>query len=270
MPKNGGDLYTTYRKTRNTFRDVSRVLTGQDPLSLKRRVGVYPPQVRDMVERIGGEPVTSLVVTRAPLQSFVRGLMNVISWGTYEQAVRSAHYDQMFHLAIQINNRYVLDKQAVVTLQRGTPPPNAERMIVHLNADTPTIRTLLDRTRDYMGPERFSTYHPRDRNCQDFILATLQANGLLTPQLSAFIKQDADAVFRKLPGITQRLSSAITDVGAVADRIVSGENIYDRKMPPKKTPSPWLLHVKSEMAKHPSLKLKEVLQIASKSYRKKS
>ena len=33
--------------------------------------------------------------------------------------------------------------------------------------------------------------------------------------------------------------------------------------------SAWLDHVKSEMKKHPGLKLKEVLKIAAKSYKKR-
>lgn len=33
--------------------------------------------------------------------------------------------------------------------------------------------------------------------------------------------------------------------------------------------TPWLAHVKAEMRKHPKLKLKEVLKIASKTYKKK-
>jgi HD-like signal output (HDOD) protein len=93
----------------------------------------------------------------------------------------------------------------------------------------------------------------------------LEANRLLTPQLSAFIMQDADAVFRNMPGITQRLSSAITDVGAVSDRLISGENI-DKKMPE----TAWMKHVKSTLKAHKGKNLKEVLKIASNTYKKSS
>jgi hypothetical protein len=269
MTQTGGDLYTVRRKARNTVKDVFRVVTQKDPLSLKRRVNVYPPQVRDMIERVGGEPVVTLVVTRAPVQSFVRTLMNVISLGTYDQAVRSASYDSMFHLALHINGKYLLDKQAVVKLQATSSAPNAEKMTVHLSSHT-TIRNLIDETRAYMGPQRFSNYNSQTNNCQDFILAVLQANGLLTPDLTAFIKQDADAVFRRMPSFTQKLASVMTNIGSVADRVLEGEGKSKRKniqkMPRAETA--WMKHVKATMAKNPGKKLKEVLKIASASYKK--
>jgi hypothetical protein len=271
MPK-GGDISVLKRKARNTVNDIARVVTLKEPLSLKRRVNVYPPQVRDMIERVGGEPVVSLVVTRAPVQSFVRTLMNVISLGTYQQAVRSASFDQMFHLALHINGRYLLDKQAVIKLQATSPAPNAERMTVHLSSH-PTIRTLIDNTRAYMGPQRFSNYNAHTNNCQDFILAVLEANGLLTAELSSFIKQDADAVFSRMPSITEKVASTLTDIGSIANRVIEGEGKkkistqkHIQKMPRAETA--WMKHVRSEMAKNPGKKLKDVLKIAAQSYRK--
>lgn len=270
MYQQGGDLYTVRRKTKNTIRDITRIVKGE-PLSLKRRVNVYPPQVRDLLARVGTEAVTSMTVTRAPIQSFVRTLMNVISLGTYEQAVRSANYDQMFHLALHINGKYLLDKQAVVKLQVTSPQANAEKMPVGLSKSV-TIQELVDNTRATMGPQQFSNYNAQSNNCQVFIRYILQANGLLTPELSAFIMQDAVAVFRRMPSFTQKLSSMITDIGSVADRLIEGEgksrqkNIQE-KMPVKKE-SPWLRHVKDTMAKNPGKNLKDVLKMASASYKK--
>ena len=85
----GGDLHTIKRKATNTIKDLQKGITalakGQ-PLSLKRTVGTYPPQMRALLQKIGSEYITSLTVARAPIQSFVKSLLNVVSLGTYQKA----------------------------------------------------------------------------------------------------------------------------------------------------------------------------------------
>eukprot|EP00952_Eustigmatos_sp_NYUAD-ZCMA_P007212 30629-Eustigmatos_ZCMA.PRE.1 len=110
----------------------------------------------------------------------------------------------MFHLALRINDRYILDKQETVKLVAGGPPANSEGKSVPLKSQT-TIQQLIDKTRDTMGPTKFSNYSASQNNCQDFIMSILQANDLLTPELTEFIKQDAQSVFNKMPTITEKL-----------------------------------------------------------------
>lgn len=249
----GGDLkhvkHVLRRKVKNTIKDASTLITvlqnGQD-LSLKRRVGVYPPQMRRLLEKVGNEPVSSLTVARAPIQSAVKTLLNVISLGAYEKAVKDSNYDSMFHLSLFINDRYTLDKQQTVKFVEGRPPSNAEVKQVALTSPL-TISELINRTKEIMGPKAFSTYDAHTNNCQDFILAVLGSNGFMTDELKSFIKQDADAVFRKLPSLSEKIAGFLTDAGATLDRIVEGEGEKKpKKHPKKKAKTVTKVSVKSE------------------------
>jgi hypothetical protein len=90
---------------------------------------------------------------------------------------------------------------------------------------TITMGQLIEKTRQYMGADRFTNYHPATENCQDFILAVLTANGLMRPEYQQFIKQDAVKIFEGTPKWTQHIAKFITDLGARANRLVQGEGL---------------------------------------------
>lgn len=191
----------------------------------KRADGLLPPHVRDIMKEVGDKPITSVVVVRTPIESFVKRVMQLFSAGTYEQAVKDSNNDSVFHLGLELNRCYTLDKQAVITMVKGTPyslKPNSQRveaMITH----PVTFNELLQKTKVAMGPAAFSGYNAQTNNCQDFVLQILSANGMLTESLRSFIKQDANAVFAKMPSFTQKIAKAATDVAAVVDRVIEGE-----------------------------------------------
>lgn len=279
-PLRGGDLHTLKRKATNTLKLAKKaieVIAKGEPLSLKRTVGTYPPQMRALIQRVGSEPITSLTVSRTPIQSFVSNLLNVVSFGTYQKAVHDSSYDSMFHLALLINGRYILDKQAVVKLvdtmgahgMQGGLPSNAETQQVPLNQQV-TISELIDKTKASMGAKRFSNYNARTENCQDFILAVLEANGLLTDDLRTFIKQDADAVFRKMPSLSEKIAGLFTDIGAVADVVVEGQGKKSKAKAMPKKETAWTRHVKATLAENKGKSFKDVLKLASASYKKDS
>ena len=44
--------------------------------------------------------------------------------------------------------------------------------------------------------ENFFPYHPNTNNCQDFISAILQANGIKEHNVYNFVKQDTSMIFK--------------------------------------------------------------------------
>ena len=52
------------------------------------------------------------------------------------------------------------------------------------------LNQLLENTQKSIGSAKFFLYDGLKNNCQDFIIAILKANGLLTGQAESFIKQD--------------------------------------------------------------------------------
>ena len=81
-----------------------------------------------------------------------------------------------------------------------------------------TINILLNNTRNKMG-NSFLTYSAKDNNCQNFIWAILQSNGLLNSRKELFTKQSTDSYFSD---DLRKFTNTITDIGSKIDIVREG------------------------------------------------
>lgn len=254
----GGDLRTIKRKTKNTLKKVYKVVkkvakiapnvvgpipneTVLNVLEGKRTAGVLPPSVRTLLDKIGNDPITSIKVVRTPISSFVSGFLNVISLGAFNKALKDNGYDKALHLSLKCNE-YILDKQAVISLVKGDPIKKDSEVLTVPIGHSITFRQLLDNTRKEMGDTKFSNYNSKSNNCQNFVMSILKANGLLNEELSSFIKQDAEEIFKKLGWITEKIANVVTDTGALADKAIEGEGVKKKRNSTK-----WQNYLKTHM-----------------------
>jgi hypothetical protein len=236
----GGDINSAIRKTKNTLKKIGRVAKIVAPIVQnpvlgtinalpqikKRDYSKLPPDVRNILTEIGEQKITSIKIVRTPIESFVKTLLNVISLGQYESAVKKSNYDSMMHLALYINGKYTLDKQEVIKLVKNNPiKKNSETLDVDLQGKEITFNELIEKTRQLMGNRNFTSYSAKKNNCQNFVESILRANDLINDEYKNFIIQDAETVFKGMPKITEKLSDFITDTGAVVDRVVEGESV---------------------------------------------
>ena len=139
-------------------------------------------------------------------------------------------FDQVYHLGIEAEvthggstKRLVIEKNAVINIS----PANAwthdtEVLEIHLPAgEQLTLNVLLENAKKLMGGKYFM-YDAFTNNCQDYIMAILDANHLTTPELRKFVKQDLDNLVKELPGYTGTVAKAATDLGALADVAMQG------------------------------------------------
>lgn len=202
-----------------------------DRLSLKKREpGKLPPKSRQLLQQVGGEPITKMVLVRTPIESYINKTLGLVSLGSWQSAVKSAGYDKLFHLSIFINDRYVLHKIEVTTFAQENPiKQDSETMEVPLGSRSITIGELIDKTKQYMGDQKFTDYDPIRNNCQVFVDSVLSANGLNSPQLKQFVLQDAVKIFEKTPSLTGKFAQFVTDIGARVNRLVQGEGKKSRR-----------------------------------------
>jgi len=196
----------------------------------KRKEGVLPKSVQEMMgtmEKSGEDKITTMQIIRKPVEEYVKVLLQGISKGTYKEAVAESPYDKMFHLSVRLNGKYRLEKNEVISLSVAADKleDGAEFVRVALprndNGDSPiTIRSLLEKTKEYMGPLAFTDYNARSNNCQDFVMAILKANGLCTELLENFTHQDAETIFEGMPEVVTAIAETMTDAAAVADKLV--------------------------------------------------
>ena len=204
----------------------------------KREEGLLPKAVRDMLKTLeenGEATITQMQIIRAPVEDYVKVLLQGISKGSYQEAVKHSPYDKMFHLSLRLNGKYRLEKNEVISLSAAAEKlsDGAEFVRVALpradDANAITIRSLLEKTKEYMGPQAFTDYNARNNNCQDFVMAILKANGMCTELLESFTHQDAETIFQGMPEVVTAIAETMTDAAAAADAIVEKNRIGFRK-----------------------------------------
>lgn len=208
---------------------ASTAVAASDLLS-KREAGTLPPAVRNILEKQGDTVIVSLRAVRTPLDMVTNAALNFVTLGAFNNAVKKSGYDSAFHLALVINDKFVLDKQEVIKLTTSIPKgKDTQSKTIPLAKQGLTIGQLLEGARKHMGDNKFTNYNAKTNNCQDFVIALLEGNGLMPEDSSVreFIKQDAEAIFKKLPKGTAKIAKGVTDFAAKANRFVFGKGEGD-------------------------------------------
>lgn len=191
----------------------------------KRDYKLLPIQVRNNLNAYGMETITSIKIVRTPIDAKINKLLSVITRNQFNKAVKESGYDTMFHLSLFLNDKFVLHKQEVVHFEPKNPiKESSETMDIYVSKEI-TIQTLIEETKKYMGDYKFNYYDGFENNCQDFIMGILRANDLDLEKYMDFVKQDTNAILQKLPKYTKKVSKFITDIGAVAEKVIHGANI---------------------------------------------
>lgn len=204
----------------------------------------YPPEARGIIAKFGDRQIYGLRISRAPVQSMVTRFLNGISFGQFGALQRKYGYDKFFHLSLiadvpigaanepgrfgqAIVKPLVLEKNEVLRVSQSVKhEPDAEILPIQVPQGL-TLRQLLDNARRLQGDERFFRYDAFQANCQDFVMSILKANGLNTPALERFVKQDISELTRDLNPVTKAVAKNLTDLGHTVDVVIHGQGLPD-------------------------------------------
>jgi len=187
---------------------VSSLITGRKTLS---------PKVNKILEKYGNEVIVSANIGRSPVQGIITGIIKIVS---------STPYDKLFHLFIELKLnsgvKLILEKNAVINMDVNKTISNAEIIQVPNIPNTLTVNELLENTKKAMG-DKFLPYESKSNNCQYFIMAVLNSNGLNNPELTKFVKQDTEDIFKN--PTFKKFADVITDIGGRADVVLQGGDL---------------------------------------------
>jgi hypothetical protein len=191
---------------------------------LTREPGLFPPADRKVIEEVGEEVVKKLTLYRYPI--------SLSKFAKFIGALKSTPYDDLMHIGVVINDKYLTEKDAVLTFKRsGVPKESTSTLDVPVGLKELTINEMINRTRDRMGPVAFSTYCALNKgncsNCQGYLKNMLDANGLSTSETTKFILQDLEQVTKNLPSYANAIANFFTGAKAVANRLIKGEGHMD-------------------------------------------
>lgn len=193
---------------------MPKILQGEGLLT--REPGQFPPKDRAVIAQVGDEKVTKLTLYRYPI--------SLSKFAKFIGALKNTPYDDLIHIGVVINDKYLTEKDAVLTFERnGVPKQSTDTLDVPIGLKEFTINEMIDRTRNRMGKERFSTYKALSWNCQDYLKNMLDANGLSTAETTKFILQDLTQVTKNLPSYADAIANFFTGAKAVINRQLQGE-----------------------------------------------
>ena len=172
---------------------------------LTRDPGVLPPSVQKLLNKVGSETINKITVWRKPI-SVNQSLKNL---------GLKLPYDNIFHLAVNLNGKYNLEKNEYIKFVTGSP--DGEKLVIPV-AKPMTFDELFLKTKNRMGAEKFTEYEATNNNCQTFITNILKTLDSFTPEANKFINQDAEKIFKSLGG---PFAKFLTGVAVKASQIVN-------------------------------------------------
>jgi hypothetical protein len=158
-------------------------------------------------------------VVRSPVQSFIHKFLNVITLGDWNKKLKELGYDKLFHVKLIINGEYALEKRPSVYFGSIRHEKDEEQLNIPVKKDI-TIGQLIQTAQSKMG-NKFTDYDPFNNNCQAFIKGILSTNGLYNSTINSFLFQDLKKLISGLPGYTEKIARAVTDVAGGVNEALS-------------------------------------------------
>lgn len=174
---------------------------------------------KSVMSKYGNLRIKSAKIRRAPIGSAINSLLNILSFGKFEQYRKEKNFDKYFHLGIVLE----LEGGKKLLLEKNAKPEFSENFkdsndIVYMGPVTisgqPTLNEFIQRTVDKNSIYTVTNYDPFKNNCQAFILMLLEANNSLTPALKNFIYQDVTTLLERIPSFTDKIARFATDTSA--------------------------------------------------------
>jgi hypothetical protein len=199
----GNALSNTVSAVRNVFYPSSKM----------------PASSKAVLDRYGRSNISRIQIRRAPVASAVEKFLNVISLGQYEKGKAEANFDKMFHLGIVFHlftgPKILAEKNETINITTSfSDTSDTQYMDVPLRTRDLTLNVIMAKTEAYMSTFKFYQYNAFSNNCQDWIMGILNANGLNTPTIQAFVKQPVDSIVKRLPSFVGKTAQFATDTWA--------------------------------------------------------
>ena len=170
-----------------------------------------PSSVKTLLAQHGDANITSLFAWRPPNKS--RGIINLITAGTFEKNVKDLDYRDIFHVGVSFvlsdGYRGSLEKiDSVVATPYMDNLASSDYMITKPRAPNTLNNSMLNILRLF-GKQKLWRYDALTSNCQDFVLGFLSVSNALTQPIKTFIEQDASGL---LKGAPTKFMQFLTDV----------------------------------------------------------
>ena len=181
----------------------------------------YTNSSKRTLKNYGEFKILSLEAVRTPILKILDRIINIISFGKFNKLKEKYSFDDLFHLQLiahvqagPVIKKIVIEKNENINISSSTSTKSTSQIQnIPVNKDL-NLNQLLENTQKSIGSAKFFLYDGLKNNCQDFIIAILKANGLMTGQAESFIKQDITKLAEGLPPHVKKAMGITTQLGA--------------------------------------------------------
>jgi hypothetical protein len=175
-----------------------------------------PKSFRDTLEKHKEKTIKNIRVCREPIAKAVSMFANLVTGGTFNKYADQQGPDGFFHVfsILTLDDGTTLihefNERPVLQISNKQPSDKAECVSVDANVQ---LGEFIGKSIKKRGEDKYIEYDPLQNNCQDHLLASLQANNLATPELTKFLKQDLDDMIEATPSFSKIIASGVTSLG---------------------------------------------------------
>lgn len=181
-----------------------------------------PKSFRDTLEKHKDKNIVNIQVCREPLSKAVSTFANLITAGTFNKVANKQGPDGFFHVfsILTLNDGTKLihefNERPVLQVSNIQPSDKAQCVLVNSNIQ---LGEFIEKSIKKRGEDKYIEYDPINNNCQDHLLASLQANDLATPEITKFLKQNTEDLIEQTPSFSKLLATKATGIGGTLRQV---------------------------------------------------
>lgn len=185
---------------------------------LDRAVRGRPKILENLIISEGNQIVSAIKVCRRPVTKAFEYILNLLTFGKMKKEMERLGYDNMFHLYLIVylenGTVYSLEKNERVNVVAGEIEGGECEPIYTFGGAT--LEQFIQKSED-LNIENFYQYDTFSNNCQSWVLAILNANGI--SQFNSFVSQSVESL---APEYIKKFIKGLTNVAGVSNYIMSG------------------------------------------------
>ena len=196
----------------------------------KPKLDDFTNQTKATLGKYGDWKVADLYIQRAPIMGILDKVINVLSFGKFQELKNKYGYDKLFHLQLGIvvvkdgqrkkltaekNETVDITEESSSGVKEGTQAVRVPQRL----GKTWTLNQPVDDTRKRVGDYSFFSYDAFNNNCQFFIRYLLETMNLYGEREKSFLFQDMAEFQKELPTVTKWIARKVTDIGATVANI---------------------------------------------------
>ena len=182
-----------------------------------------PKSFRDTLEKYKDNKIKTIEIVRVPLTKATNVFANLVSGGKFEDVAKKQGEAGFFHLFsyITLDNgtKLIYEKNERPVLQVDNSELSDKAQSIKTSGRNIPLGDFINNAMKSMGEDRYITYDALKNNCQDFLMGSLNANGLLNAGLSKFIKQDLTELIENTSEFSKILAKGATGIGGTLRQI---------------------------------------------------